>query len=180
MIFFCRCHRYLDLFWKHKVIFRHFCLLPFPGPPALMDDNEKQPGPLRIVKRHPENLASKVEGSRGLQKQALNILPSQGASEATENNASVVLVGSAANQQPGSISKEQIKRPTRIDGGASRFHNSAAAHSACLARRRLNETQYFGSGSDDEFASPDQDYEVDERYASVRSQYLRNAHHVRG
>lgn len=82
---------------------------------------------------------------------------------------------SGATQRSLSIPKKRKTRQSRLDGGASRFYTASEAHAVGMARRRRNDTDSFGSGSDGGLVlSRDNEYESDGRYASVRSQYLRD------
>lgn len=140
-----------------------------------MDSDDRQPGPLRIVKRSSNapirpSTSGSAQGSGSDHDQH-----PRRASTATEESMDSIRKDPGVPQRSLSIPKKRRTLNSRMDEGASRFYTASEAHAAGMARRRRNNTDSFGSGSDrGDSRSRDHEYEAGGRFASVRAQYLRD------
>ena len=148
------------------------------------DEDDRHPGPLRIVKRssqaplcHTDDNSNVVPRSPGFDDHP------RSSSDATEESMAGIRQDLDAGhvQRPISVPKKRITLSSWTDGGASRFQSSSAAHSACVARRRLNNTDSFGASGEGDYAGLGEDaYNANGQYASARPQYQRDAQHGLG
>lgn len=149
-----------------------------------MEDNEKRPGPLRIVKRASNGPIRPSGSSLQGADMDLNLDHPRRASAATDESTGSIREDPVAMQRSLSIPKKRETLPSRLDGGAGRFYTASASFAAGVARRRLNDTDSFGSGSEGGDVVPrvgiavrDDEYEFGGRYSSLRSQYVQDGCH---
>lgn len=150
-------------------------ILSLHEPSVAMDQEaDRQPDPLRIVKRS-SNAPIHSSGDGAQDVGSDPELHPRRASAATEESMDSIQEDPGASQRSLSIPKKRMSLQARFDGGASRFYTASEAHAAGMARRRRNGTDSFGPGSDHEdIGSRENEYGAGGRYASVRMQYLRD------
>ncbi|ERS97710.1 hypothetical protein HMPREF1624_05881 [Sporothrix schenckii ATCC 58251] len=142
-----------------------------------MDEGDRQPGPLRIIKRtsNPPIQPSAGDSAHGSGSDHDQL--SRRASAATDESMDSIQEGSGASQRSLSIPKKRRTLLSQVDGGASRFYAAPEAHAAGMARRRRNDTDSFGSGSDhSDIGMMNGRSEASGGFASVRTQYLRDGY----
>ncbi|KIH90104.1 hypothetical protein SPBR_00198 [Sporothrix brasiliensis 5110] len=142
-----------------------------------MDEGDRQPGPLRIIKRtsNPPIQSSASDSAHGSGSDHDQL--SRRASAATDESMDSIQEDSGAPQRSLSIPKKRRTLLSQVDGGASRFYAAPEAHAAGMARRRRNDTDSFGSGSDhSDIGMMNGRSEASGGFASVRTQYLRDGY----
>ncbi|KJR82242.1 uncharacterized protein SPSK_03051 [Sporothrix schenckii 1099-18] len=142
-----------------------------------MDEGDREPGPLRIIKRtsNPPIQPSAGDSAHGSGSDHDQL--SRRASAATDESMDSIQEGSGASQRSLSIPKKRRTLLSQVDGGASRFYAAPEAHAAGMARRRRNDTDSFGSGSDhSDIGMMNGRSEASGGFASVRTQYLRDGY----